>query len=62
MSNTSLENPTAKLHSCSMIARSTARQGRTTNQVQLNAQGNLNVTEPPCTLRFKQKLLSSKQL
>ena len=62
MSHTLLENSAAKLRSYSMITRSTERRGRTTNQVQPNAQGNLNVTKPPRTLRFKQNLLSSKQL
>ena len=62
MSHTLPENPAAKLRSYSMITRSTERSGRTMNQVQPNAQGNLNVTKLPRTLRFKQKLLSSKQL
>ena len=62
MINTLLESPAAKLRSYSMIVRSTARRGRTMNQGHPNAQGNLYVTKPPSTLRFKQKLLSSKQL
>ena len=62
MSHILLENAAAKLRSYSIITRSTERRGRTANQVQPNAQGNLNVTERLCTQRSKQKLLSSKQL
>jgi hypothetical protein len=62
VSDTSLENPAATLRSCGMIATSTTRRGRTTNQSQPNAQGNLNVTGRLSTQRFKQNLPSSKQL